>query len=644
MAFRGTYDAWYDRHDIGREPDMDAMLFRPLDATVNPVTPAALLTSIATGADRKLAFAILGADNRVYVVHRVFRYVPPLGQQRMPYDNVNLATFGEVSVLGVTTVEIPATFLSRTIPLPRISTNAAIALAIANNPASGQVPTGADTPANEMAEGRTRKAMLIPGNMVGGMLRESTNGGLTPRSLWVTCVEPLLRHPEQLARITPFVDWVRVAYSGGIGLDNPLQWSPTLPPRHLEPDLAEQRATILAQDFPAAMEPPPQEGGNLLVAAIGEFRADFAAREESKILRAALKRAADQRPSSRWFASTTRLLRMCHVRDEADLPPVWQAMAATGVKLDRSTIQYHLSLEMPLLDSVSTPGTASVCSPELSKALGQLIFQTSSDDIQSGLHIFAVCYPTQVSRSKAHHIAGLYDEKVQSVTGMTVDETVSLKAAQTFSLPVGYVELQLVCCGYHRFLGTMLGVEHPVVTAMGELVIGLKEDMPFLHPYFDSSVPRTTGMLRYIQLSMYSWIKRQIVTDAILDPPNFASIFERIEQQMWVIPALPPQYCTTTEKATSPDSAKKAGLPATPANHLDPLVPVDKTFDPKAFIRLHGNPPNNDKGGAMCLLYHVRGQCKQDCDRGPLQGAKSDHRRHSKSESERLAKYLSTHH
>ena len=148
-------------------------------------------------------------------------------------------------------------------------------------------------------------------------------------------------------------------------------------------DLAEQRASLFAQDFPVRLEPPPIEGGNLLVAAIGDFRADLATREESKVLRAALKRAADQHPSSRWFASTTRLLRICHVQDEAELPPIWQAMATHGAKLDRNTIQYHLSLDMPDLDSISAPGTASICSPELSKSLGQLTFQTGSDDIQA---------------------------------------------------------------------------------------------------------------------------------------------------------------------------------------------------------------------------------------------------------------------
>ena len=640
MALRGSYDTWYDNH-VNR-PEVDAMLFRPLDAVTNPVTPAVLLTSIATGVDRKLAFAILGSDNLVHVVHRVLRYVPPLGHPRMPYDNINLATFGAATPLGVTTIEVPATMFTRTAPL-RVLTNDAIALAVAAHP-SGQHTVAADVPAADLADTRTRKGTLIPSSMVGGILRASIIGvGLSPRALWMGYVEPLRAFPDRLLEYAPFVDWVRVAYAGGVGDENPVQSAPTPPPRHLEPDLAEQRYALLLQDLPPVAMHPPADGGNLLATAIGEFRADLAAREETKVLRASVKRAAEQRPSARWFASTTRLLRICQVQDEADLPPIWQAMAAHGAKLDRNTIQYHLSLDMPTLDSISSPGTASTCSPELSKALGQLNFQTVSDDIQSGIHIFAVCYPTQASRSKANQVAGLYDEKVQSVTGMTLDETVTLKAAQTFLLPVGYVELQLVCCGYHRFLGTLLGTEHSVVTAMGALVQGLKDDVPALHPYFDSNVSRTTGMLRYIQLSMFSWIKRQLLTDAILDPPNLTSIFERIEQQLWVIPVLPSIYCTAApaEKVGSTGSSpqatvKRAVADLAPANHLDDLIPVNKQFDPQNFIRQHGS-----RNGAMCLNYHVRGQCRQDCDRGPQQGAKSDHRRHSKSETARLVAYLS---
>ena len=333
MALRGTYDAWYDDLANRREPLADAVLFRPLDASANLVTPAALLTSVATGADRKLAFAILGADDRIHVVHRVLRYVPPLGQPRMPYDNINLATFGDATVLGVATIEVPATFFARTVHLPRTLNNAAIAQRVIGSP-EGQYAPEVDIPAEDMGEARTRKATLIPSVMVGDILRSSVAvGGLSPRALWVSHVEPLLPFPDRLVEYAPFVDWVRVAYSGGLGNANPVQWAPTPPPRHLEAELAEQRYSLLLQDFPVVLAPPPPaQGGNLLVDAIGDFRADLAAREESKVLRAALKRAADQRPSARWYASTTRLLRICQVHDEADLPPYLARYGISGGK------------------------------------------------------------------------------------------------------------------------------------------------------------------------------------------------------------------------------------------------------------------------------------------------------------------------
>ena len=110
MALPRTYDAWYDNLTNRREPAADAVLFCPLDATANLVTPAALLTSVATGADHKLAFTILGADNLVHVIHQVLRYVPQLGQPRMPYDNIS-------------SQKNPMTFFTRTALVPRILTN-----------------------------------------------------------------------------------------------------------------------------------------------------------------------------------------------------------------------------------------------------------------------------------------------------------------------------------------------------------------------------------------------------------------------------------------------------------------------------------------------------------------------------------------
>ena len=220
---------------------------------------------------------------------------------------------------------------------------------------------------------------------------------------------------------------------------NPVMCTPTPPPRHLEHALLDFRFRLLNTDLPLAQVQHPEGiggDGNLLVAALGEFQRDFADREESKLARGAVKRAADSRPSARWFSNTIRLLRLCHVGDEAELPALWQAMATNGAKVDIRTIQHHLDLNIPLLTELSPPNTSSICSPELAKAIGRLAFQSTANDIESGVHIFAMCYPTQASQFKANEVAGLYDEKVQSITGLTVEDG-RIKIGSNFPPPCG---------------------------------------------------------------------------------------------------------------------------------------------------------------------------------------------------------------
>ena len=229
MAARGCYADWYDGLAAPPNPDDYRFLFAPLDATANLVTPAVLLTTVATGMDAKLAFAILGEDSKIYVIHRIQRYVPPLGRPRAPYDNINLATFGDVSVLGPVTIEVPAPFFARTILLPNISTSADTTQLSTTHPAAGQLAD--DIPLGEVGDVRTRKATLIPPHLVGSVLRASSeDGGLTPRALWVRFVAPLLEDAVVGPTCSPFIDWAKVAYTKGVGQANPVMCTPTPPP------------------------------------------------------------------------------------------------------------------------------------------------------------------------------------------------------------------------------------------------------------------------------------------------------------------------------------------------------------------------------------------------------------------------------
>ena len=103
------------------------------------------------------------------------------------------------------------------------------------------------------------------------------------------------------------------------------------------------------------------------------------------------RKADASQPSKRWLTAIITLLNLCQVDSEADLPPVWHQMASAGVLSDRNTIQYHLKMH-PALPDWARNEQAPVCSTELSKELGALIFAPlDHDDLSSGFSIFSVC-------------------------------------------------------------------------------------------------------------------------------------------------------------------------------------------------------------------------------------------------------------
>ena len=142
----------------------------------------------------------------------------------------------------------------------------------------------------------------------------------------------------------------------------------------------------------------------------------------------ATKAAAATLPSKRWHQAASRLLNLCQVNNEAELPDVWGAMVTAGAKMDRVTIQDHLRLH-------ATAGNARteqvpVCTQGLAKELGGLVFApVHRDNLRSGMSIFTVCHPNQESACRANEIAGYYDSQVNGTTGITIAEEISLKAA-----------------------------------------------------------------------------------------------------------------------------------------------------------------------------------------------------------------------
>lgn len=660
MATFTSYTDWYNLPENDPYHGDYSILFPTLTIQLRGGNAAPLLTSLAVGADSKAAIAFLATDGLIHIIHRVRRYTPALGMAPAAYDNGDFGTFDDTTLTGPSTVELPATLLS---PLPAtvpVLTAAEISLQVLATPAQGQYQPAADVAviqarldAGEMSEVRTRIGMLIPPDLTGRMLAAVISpGGLTPRKLWINYVQPLAQHP-QFPHLTPFIDWARLAYAYGIGQNNALAL-PLPAIRHLEPALGAERRKIYELDFPH-LHHVGVPGVAPLVAELVATRMDAAARDNQRRAQDLQQKLAASLPSKRWGAALTRLLRLCQVGAETDLPLVWQEMAQNGVKADITTIRAHLDTPQPDLGP-SGSAVPPVCTPEMAKSLGRLEFQTHVDAIEAGIHIFGVCHPTQESAMQANELAGIFAEHILGVTGLTIVESVAMKQAQKLLLPASLLELKHVLFGYHRFLSVILAPHHPVVIALGLLTARLQlEEMTF-HLYFARHLSRCASVLRFVQRRMFYWIRKQLLVDDMVPAPDFVCLLDQIEQDCWMPPPLPSAYTAAPPPNPRPAAAPIAApnplaaptptaAPATgradalfdvaPAL-LDPNVREMKGFHPVRFIASHGPPPPCAAGGEMCLNFHVRHRCRLNCPRS------ADHVRHTAAETTHLNTYLAS--
>ena len=651
-----SYLAWYglpEQDPYGGQYTEVCAIMSPVPGTMAPADLWTYFTS--GGQDTKAAFLFLGSDDKLCMLHRLQLLAPVFGVPSV-YDGGTFATYGDVTMMGATTVMVPAELFHITPhPLPiRLLEDIDAALLAA--PGVHQLdPLAAGNPAAE--EVLTRCGMFIPPAYIPDVLQAiSSPGGLTPRGLWEGVIARIRNEAGQTIACQSFVDWARVVLSHGVGAANLLR-QPAFLPVHPDALLGKARADILRRDLPHRFAAPAADF-TPMVQELGALRAEAAHRALTAATAEATKAAANKLPTKRWHDATHRLLNLCQVDSETDLPRVWSAMVEAGPKMDRVTIQYHLRLH-------ATAGNARseqvpVCTQHLAKELGGLVFApVHRDDLKSGMSIFTVCHPDQESSRRANEVAGYYDSQVNGTTGITIAEDISLKAAQEFNLPSKLLQVKRVCWAYQRLLAVHMGDDHGVVLQFARFLDRMDRMEVHLDALLDGNTPKCAGFLRFVHVKMYIWFRAQEGTGTHVPPPAFEELLDKIEEDTWIPATLPPEYLITTPRTTGgpthgPPIAPSSVLPPTqtggltsgigyaraPAGNLDPLVKARPNFNVRSHVSSHGPPPNNDSGGPMCLSYHVRGGCRLECERGTSSGAKNDHKRHSAGETQRLIAYL----
>jgi hypothetical protein len=645
MAAITTYAEFYNLPENDPYNGDYSTLFPPFAVALVPGVSAGIRTRVAQGADAKVAMLFLGTDAKLHVLHRIRRYTPAIGTPPSPNDGLDFATFDETTPTGPSTVVVPAPLFNLTAGTVPILTPDQIDLYLAANPAAAQYQPDPATQAQRVAAGemtpiRTRRGMLIPPFLTGAIIAATSSpDGLSPAALWTDFVT-LVRQHAHAAHMELFVQWARFAFASGIDALNAVALPPP-PLLHLDPMVGGERRRVLLLDFPPPGIVPGLGGADPLVAELVATRLAAADRDQARLLREQQQKVAAALPSKRWGLALPKLLRLCQVGAEQDLPEVWTDMVTHGVKNDVTTIKAHLDILLPQFGECGKQ-LAPICSPEMAKSVGRLDFQSHADDLESGIHIFGVCYPTQASIAQANALARLFAEQSQSTTSLTMAEAQQFKKAQALLLPKTLVELKHVLYCYLRFLAVLLGVDHPVVLAFYALCVKMGATEMTLHVYFTATPAHCGSVLRFIQLEMFAWIEDQLLTDDVVAPPDFAIVLKQIARLQWIAPPLPLAYRTPPSRnlnlAPAGGGDVKAGGDAKAGgrNLLDRNVRAMQYFTAVKFIAAHGPPPVNDHGNDMCLNFHVRAKCRKGCPRV------ADHIKHTPAETTRLNAYLSS--
>jgi hypothetical protein len=92
-----------------------------------------------------------------------------------------------------------------------------------------------------------------------------------------------------------------------------------------------------------------------------------------------------------------------------------------------------------------------------------------------------VSFPNGDLAAKISTSSGLYDQKMQGTTSLTLNEVMDVKKAQKFQLPTNFIKVKNVCWCYHRFLAVMLGFGHNIPKAFGKFVRSLEGHKQLLH-------------------------------------------------------------------------------------------------------------------------------------------------------------------
>ena len=600
-------------------------------------------------------FAYVGVDGMINTVHHIHRVEVPFGQPS-PWTDTILGFSGDVYNTQIAYLQVGVDDFFDNTPATQVPTAATMGAALAAL-AVGTLQTGpfnANDPDTE--EVCSRRAVPVPYPYIALMFGRQ----LTPREAWEQVGAQVILDQRE-ADCSRFLDFLRLAgvsrrpRQGQRGAPSVLSQPTALQQPLGDPLLLDHIGRRLRMLLPITMAPAAALGPQFAQATMVLRQALQEDRDVDRMDRAAVAEAQVNATafSVVFPAVANSIRRLCEAADDDErLPTFWQMLAAAKGKKAQSMSAFT-QLVTARANQPDSTGILPVVTTQLFNQIAH--FELGSADllvITNGISPFIMC-PLGYSKASTEHALTQQYLMIHSETGSnpTLADVQKL-LTPTYNLPDSLHQLADFIGAYSIIWDVLVGPENPIAQTIRSH-----------YRYWHSSASRIKadlslhlqghvmmGTMRAIQLEILGYVNRKLYSDEELPLPSLDHIEATIRQGLYTLPALPERYWTPSNTTTMaptgttviPTAVPKQMTSGTPINappeHVVAAWHEAFAASSKSVQQLKMLPttkrPKTTKNGLICLAYHLRGTCYDNCR------FHQTHRKLSETESTAMKKFL----
>jgi hypothetical protein len=582
-------------------------------------------------------------EGRTRLIHSPRRFPSIMGRST-PYDGQAFAILDDVTGTAAQLVHYEEDNFEATSPVTIPPTGNAAAILWASDPGLKVLP-----PSDVATAGRVVRVpymMFVPARYITMFIGRR----LSPRQL-ITEVLATIQADGNEASMGPFVDWL---VSAGVEENTGDDVSPIVI-NDVTPPIADSNFLRWSQAFVYARLPEltgantTSASGTTKIANIMTqvLQEQKAARQDAVVARTAAK---SPKSINEYFRPhlTNKLLILCRVADEANLPELWEVIAAANGKQDRSAIEWVLR---QIANSLSLPELAPVVTPGLAKKLTGLRFAGSNlDDLDEGISPFSIVIVDhttaagQNTYNEALSFADDYDDLTKGSSSATLNDLKVVKSTKAI-IPQTFILARATLQSFRILLLAILGETHPILLTYNTFLNSfVNREIFFVGRIMrEDAKGGPARLVRFVQLHIRAWFQATwdaadaITARGVPDPEWLTGLHKISIGDLSWLPAMPPQYCSEHAERRMPTDTSKEKATVVNNVHKNPRfedfrIAITNTKFNDAIRRV-GDPPKIKRAGKelnMCASYHLRGMCYSNCTR------KADHGAHSDTEENAL--------